>query len=307
MHHQVFVYGTLLRGQVNHYLLSGAPFLGPHRTAPCFRLFLLGAYPGAVRAGTTALAGEVFRLDRAGLARLDQLEEYPRLYARRSLPTPYGRAWIYLYRGRLRDRPVLPGGDWRTLVADPNSCRAAGVHHTRDPKNRLRRQAVFPDCLSAYRELPMSEEGRFTIHLEQQEGFQIAVKFDGKGVPDLLLDEPPPLGRQAGPNASRMLAAAAADCLSASLLYCVFKEEPPANCLRAEATCIVVRNEKKRLRVGGLQIRLIVADVVKDAPRFPRCKDLFEDFCVVSASIRQGIPMQVTILDQGGTVLHQSS
>ena len=138
MYHQVFVYGTLLRGEVNHHLLSGARLLGPHRTAPCFTLFILGAYPGAVRTGTAALVGEVFRLDTAGLQRLDRLEEYPRLYARRPLPSPYGRAWIYLYRGCLRDRPVLPGGDWRALVADPDSCRAAGVRHTRDPKNRPR-------------------------------------------------------------------------------------------------------------------------------------------------------------------------
>ena len=152
----------------------------------------------------------------------------------------------------------------------------------------------------------MSEEGRFTIQLEQREGFQIKVKFDWKRAPDVLMDEPPPLGEQAGPNASRMLAAAAANCLSASLLYCVFKEEPPDNCLRAEATAIMVRNEKKRLRIGGLEVRLIVSDVVTDNPRFARCKGLFEDFCVVSASIRQGIPMKVTLVDEQGDVLHQS-
>lgn len=152
----------------------------------------------------------------------------------------------------------------------------------------------------------MSEEGRFTIHLEQQEGFQINVKFDWRRVPDLLMDEPPPLGEQAGPNASRMLAAAAANCLSASLLYCVFREEPPANCLSAEATAVMVRNEKKRLRIGGLEIRLIVSDALKDNPRFARCKGLFEDFCVVSASIRQGIPMKVAVVDEQGDLLHQS-
>ena len=149
MYHQVFVYGTLLRGEVNHHLLSGARLLGPHRTAPCFTLFLLGAYPGAVRTGTAALVGEVFRLDPAGLERLDRLEEYPRLYARRPLPSPYGRAWIYLYRGCLCDRPVLPCGDWRALVADPDSCRAAGVRHTRDPKNRPRGPTDQESYLSA--------------------------------------------------------------------------------------------------------------------------------------------------------------
>lgn len=142
MQHQVFVYGTLLRGEVNHHLLTGAGFLGPHRTAPCFTLYLLGAYPGAVPAGGTAITGEVYRVDRAGLARLDRLEEYPRLYDRRAIPTPWGRAWVYLYRGPVRDCPVLAGGDWRALVAAPGSCRAAGVRHTRDPKNRPRRPAA---------------------------------------------------------------------------------------------------------------------------------------------------------------------
>jgi organic hydroperoxide reductase OsmC/OhrA len=152
----------------------------------------------------------------------------------------------------------------------------------------------------------MSEEGRFKIHLAQQEGFQINVAFDWKRASDLLMDEPPPLGEQTGPNASRLLAAAAANCLSASLLYCVFKEEPPDQCLRAEAVCVMVRNEKKRLRVGRLEITLILADVVTQSPRFARCKDLFEDFCVVSASIRQGIPMRVTLRDEAGTVLHST-
>jgi gamma-glutamylaminecyclotransferase len=141
MQHQVFVYGTLLRGEVNHHLLAGAEFLGPCRTEPCFTLYLLGAYPGAVQAGGTAIMGEVYGVDKAGLARLDRLEEYPRLYDRRPIPTPWGRAWVYLYRGSVRDCPVLPGGDWRALVNDPNSCRAAGIRQTRDPKNRPRRQA----------------------------------------------------------------------------------------------------------------------------------------------------------------------
>lgn len=152
----------------------------------------------------------------------------------------------------------------------------------------------------------MSEEGRFTIHLTQLDDYQINVKFDWKKAADLLMDEPPPLGEASGPNASRLLAAAAANCLSASLLYCLAKEEPPGHSLRTEATCILVRNDKKRLRIGGMEVRLIIADELVQSKRFDRCKDLFEDFCVVSASIRQGIPIKVSVLDQQGTVLHSS-
>jgi uncharacterized OsmC-like protein len=150
------------------------------------------------------------------------------------------------------------------------------------------------------------EEGRFTIELEQLEGYQINVAFDWKRAADLLMDEPPPLGETSGPNASRLLAAAVGNCLSASLLYCIGKEEPPDRSLRTEVTCVMVRNEKKRLRIGRMDVRLILAPALLESKRFERCKTLFEDFCVVSASVRQGIPMRISVVDEGGHLLHQS-
>jgi len=152
----------------------------------------------------------------------------------------------------------------------------------------------------------MSEEGRFTIHLEQEEDYQITARFDWKKAADLLLDEPPPLGEASGPNASRLLAAAAANCLSASLLYCLAKEEPPANSLKTEATCIMIRNNKKRLRIGGMEVKLVVGEALVNSKRFDRCKELFEDFCIVSGSIRDGIPISVSVQDENGQVLHSS-
>ena len=151
----------------------------------------------------------------------------------------------------------------------------------------------------------MSEEGRFTIHLEHQEGYEFKVKFDWDKVPDLLVDEPRPLGGAEGPNASRMLAAAAANCLSASLMFCLAKEEVPANNVKTEATCTLVRNEKKRLRVGRLDIRIIAGDELLASKKLDRCMTLFEDFCVVTASLRQGIPVGVEVVNEAGEVLHR--
>jgi len=152
----------------------------------------------------------------------------------------------------------------------------------------------------------MSEEGRFTLHLEQLEGYEFKVRFDWENVPDLVVDEPPPLGGRQGPNPSRLLAVAAANCLSASLLYCVTKNEPPPGALKTAVTCRMVRNDKQRLRIGGLAVRIEVDEAFAAAARFKRCLDLFEDFCVVTASIRDGIPVAVEVCDPAGNVLHSA-
>jgi organic hydroperoxide reductase OsmC/OhrA len=151
----------------------------------------------------------------------------------------------------------------------------------------------------------MSEEGRFTMELEQLEGYEFRVKFDWDQLPELIMDEPPPLGERGGPNASRLLAAAVANCLSASLLFCLSKQDPPAAAVKTRVTCRMVRNDKGRLRVGGIDVVLSVDQGLQDSARLNRCLGLFEDFCVVTASIREGVPVGVTVLDAEGRELHR--
>jgi organic hydroperoxide reductase OsmC/OhrA len=123
-----------------------------------------------------------------------------------------------------------------------------------------------------------------------------------------MLDEPEPLGSSEGPNASRLLVAAAANCLSASLLFCLTKtlDQIPQRSISAKATGRLIRDEKKRMRIGGIEVQLIIDEELEKAVRLKRCMDLFEDFCVVSASIRQGIPISVEVQNQAGDVLHKN-
>ena len=63
----------------------------------------------------------------------------------------------------------------------------------------------------------MADDDEATVSLELRQGYQFLVDFGMPGVPGLLMDEPGPLGAGQGPNASRMLAAAIANCLSAMI------------------------------------------------------------------------------------------
>ena len=142
--------------------------------------------------------------------------------------------------------------------------------------------------------------------MEHLEDYEFKVKFDKKILDDLLVDEPPPLGGLAGPNPSRLLAVSAANCLSASLLYPLNRGDVPPASVTTEATVTIVRNEKKRLRIGRIDVALQMSEVLSGAPKMKRCMNLFEDFCVVSDSIRNGIPIGVEVRDHTGEVIHRN-
>jgi len=149
----------------------------------------------------------------------------------------------------------------------------------------------------------MDEKLTFGVELEQQEGFEFRVRFDWPQVPELVLDEPEPLGRRAGPNAARLVAAAVANCLSASLVFCLrtkFRQDPGP--VRAMATGRLERNDKGRYRIAGIDVVLSISEKFGDMPHQERCLEQFEDFCVVTQSIRAGIPVSVSVVDAEGKV-----
>jgi gamma-glutamylcyclotransferase (GGCT)/AIG2-like uncharacterized protein YtfP len=110
----VFVYGTLKRGEKNHDWLEGASWQGEAELSGVL-LHDLGPFPMAVIGEGTAI-GEVYAVEEHGLARLDELEGYPRLYDRQMLSLNDGRrAWVYLGRPRqVRHAPQVDGGSWNS-------------------------------------------------------------------------------------------------------------------------------------------------------------------------------------------------
>lgn len=136
--------------------------------------------------------------------------------------------------------------------------------------------------------------GTFSARLTHRGGYQFDVAFDDVER-TLHLDEMPPLGEAAGPNPARLLASALGHCLSASFLYCVGRQRIAVSSMETAVEGTMVRNENGRLRIGELRVKLAPRFESAEQARLARCLDLFEDFCVVTQSVRQGIAVSVNV------------
>jgi uncharacterized OsmC-like protein len=142
----------------------------------------------------------------------------------------------------------------------------------------------------------VSDERIHHVTLRFARDYQFVAEFDDViGAPPLRLDEPRPLGEERGPNAAALLGAAVGDCLAASLVFCLRKARVSVDGLTAHVATHVTRNEKGRFRIGAIDVELVPNVGDADQERLVRCEDLFEDFCMVTESVRQGIPVNVSI------------
>lgn len=151
----------------------------------------------------------------------------------------------------------------------------------------------------------MSSE-QVKVTLTQISDYSFNVSFDQTDIPDLLTDEGAPLGGGKGPNPSRMLLAAIANCLSASLLFAMRKYKNTPGTIRAEVRGTLGRNADERTRVQHIDVDLHLPDAAEDYEQFERILQQFENFCVVTESVRSGIEIAVQVRDSSGEVRHAS-
>ena len=112
---QLFVYGTLMRGEVGHRILGAAEFVAETQTEAVYTLVDLGDYPALLKGGSQTVAGELYRVHVHELPALDEYEDCPEIYAREQTTLACGqRAHIYVgIPGLETDHAVIPSGNWR--------------------------------------------------------------------------------------------------------------------------------------------------------------------------------------------------
>nr|WP_240922600.1 OsmC family protein [Oleiagrimonas sp. C23AA] len=133
--------------------------------------------------------------------------------------------------------------------------------------------------------------------------YRFEVRFNDTSAASLVTDEPPPLGEGVGPNPSRLLAAAVANCLAASLLFATRKFHDDPGMLDAQVEVELSRNEQRRWRITHIDVHLAMEQEASQMAHLQKALAQFEDFCVVTQSVRQGIAIDVHVNDAKGAVL----
>lgn len=108
---RLFVYGTLMRGEEAAFKLRDSVFLGVVRTAPKFKLEVLGDdFEALARGGRDAVPGELYQVTFDKLLELDDWEY-----------SIYAREYIHLEDGSVADAYVLRSharvSEWHTTSA----------------------------------------------------------------------------------------------------------------------------------------------------------------------------------------------
>ncbi|MCG6118623.1 MAG: OsmC family protein [Aquimonas sp.] len=150
----------------------------------------------------------------------------------------------------------------------------------------------------------MSETQSFSITIEQEQDYVFRVRFDGTEIPDLGTDEPAPLGTGTGPNPSRLLVAAVANCMGASLLFALRKYKNDPGPIVVKAIAHTGRNEAGRMRVAKVDAQITLPEMAGSYAQLERILQQFEQFCVVTESVRSGVEVEVSVVDVTGALLH---
>lgn len=130
------------------------------------------------------------------------------------------------------------------------------------------------------------QEMKFSVELEFISNMEFKVKFD-------ITKEVG--GEEKGPSASRLLASAIGNCLSASLIFCMRKSKIEFSSLKTIVNGKIERDENNLLRVKEINVELFPKVMEEDLDKLEKCKAIFERYCIVTESVRKGIKVNVEV------------
>jgi uncharacterized OsmC-like protein len=143
---------------------------------------------------------------------------------------------------------------------------------------------------------PSAEFPPVRVEVDQVDRYRFEVSYPDTGLRPLTVDEPTPVGTDAGPDPARALAAAVGHCLSSTLFNTLERSHVRATPIRTTVTIAFGRNGAGRKRVVSLDAQIDCAPVEEsDRGRFERSVGIFEAYCTVTGSVREGIRVRTQV------------
>lgn len=134
----------------------------------------------------------------------------------------------------------------------------------------------------------------FEVELNWLKNFTFEVTVNG--FPKFYMDELEPVGEDSAPNPADYLLVSVGGCVASSFLYSTLKLGISIKKLQVKVWGKYTRKEGM-VRVGEVNVELYVDPATENVPaeNLELCLNVFRRYCVVSESLKEGIPVTVSL------------
>ena len=140
----------------------------------------------------------------------------------------------------------------------------------------------------------MSNEYKSEVGISLEEELIFKCDLGQIKMQNLYIDERKIKTERIGPSPVKLLALSVLSCLAASFEFCLEKKNLTLSDLEGKAEITIARNKKKFWRVKRIDIEILPKiDNPEIRKRVDQCKQLFEQYCIISESLRKGIEINV--------------
>ncbi len=150
----------------------------------------------------------------------------------------------------------------------------------------------------------MVHEKNTIVDLKLEKDLIFKVNLGYEKIKELFIDETiDDRSKVWGPDAAQLLAMAVLGCLNASFIFCLNKRNLTIDDLEAHAEVSFKKNDKGYIRVKKIDVNIIPkTNNPATLKRINQCikkmkddKMFFEESCIITASVREGIDVDVKI------------
>ncbi|MFX1476783.1 MAG: OsmC family protein [Promethearchaeota archaeon] len=143
----------------------------------------------------------------------------------------------------------------------------------------------------------MSNELKTRVSLKQEEEMIFKCDFGEIKGDSLYIDEKHDKNSEKiGPSPAKLLALSVLGCLTASFSFCLKKKEFSLLDLRGQAEVSIARNDKHLWRVKKIDVKISPKiDTPELRKRADQCAKFFEQYCIISESLRNGIEVNLEL------------